>query len=461
MSHMSRRTLLSALAAAASACLMPGCANVTSTLLEPHLVIADDVLYTAREQLLAAWSRHHRAGSLRIIRQPISLVRNSSGAVMGYTFAPAASYNRAGDIIGVPSSVGPDPDMVPLGPYLKGHNVSLDSFVGASAKAFLLDGTPFALPIALSEIQFAVNHSALRRLGFPAPASGWSVDTMAAAIKTAIRRNGPYGPSSPPPIVGITWADVRIWGAFVIGAGGSLPGYLGNKDSTSVFRFIDLNGALTATETAVAFARECQWAPPQPPPWSIFPDNFPQRGFTGPYTNSLFAFLPPAALGVNVPVSLSRDLFVTLPSEHFPTLWGNRRVIPAWTTQGLSISPASRNKSAAADLLLWLYNPSQQRALASAGVPPVLDDQGLLDYWHLLQSRTMLPGRRFDFNGYLDVIAELPVLGANMPASINYDSALIPALAQAYAGQTSVGQALGMVAAQIASPTFGIIAPPP
>ncbi len=459
----SRRRLLAVAASATAAGTLGGCRVVPAAVLRalpqlPPLVVAENVLYEARETVSRAWAHAFPRRPLRVIPQPTTLVRGPNGTVLGYSFAPAKVYDHAGDVLGVDSNTGADPNMVPLGPYLKDANFSLTSLVGSSTDVFLAaNGEPVALPLGLSEIQFCVNHKALRNLGIPLPVQ-WSLNDMKAALDLALQR-GPLTRTAPL-IAGLTWVDVRLWGAFVLGLGGSLPGYgKPGANVQSILRSINLSGAVAATGELLDFARRYQWAPPSSDNTIFVPASFPLRGFVGPFSNTLFAFMSPPNPGP-IPSAVVKEAFLQLPASSFPLL-GKRRVVPSWVTQALAVSPYSKQPRSAIDFILWLYQPTQQRMLADVGIPPVVNDQELRAYWS--QARSIATGLApaFDPDGFVDVVGELPPWGTDMPAIINYDIALIPALRRAYAGTDTAASALAAVAETFNNPTAGLAVPQP
>lgn len=153
---------------------------------------------------------------------------------------------------------------------------------------------------------------------------------------------------------------------------------------------------MAATTRLVSVARGCGWHPdPESncnnPHWS----DFYTGGFLRSAGDALFAFLQPMRIYPGrVPPALR-----SLPTAAFPRMPA-RDVVPAYS--GLALSPYATDPELATQVLLWLYEPRQQRLLAAHGWLPVVEAVAQ-QVWPTLRGAMPPFWAKFDAPGYTDV----------------------------------------------------------
>ncbi len=321
-------------------------------------------LYGARHALLVAWRRDGAPF-------PVEFVPGISVSIANQPFASGEMPPPHADVVEVSQG-----GMVDLHPYLKGANLDLGRLLPQVVARFTAAcGAVTALPVGMREVQFYVNDSLLRKLkvGRTRP---WSFSAVIAALaahraSTTLRAG--------PPLVGLGWGDLNLWGALVLGLGGALA-----RNGA-----LDFVAAATATANLASIGTRYGWSAGPSANAVLF--DFERHGFKGSRSAScVFAFMPPG-----VPAGTERP-------EPFPTL-PRMPAVPAWHTTGLAAQPHSHQAAALVRFMGWLYAPAQQRLLATLGLPPVLAAQALRDFWHRGQGKLPAAAARFQFRGYTDV----------------------------------------------------------
>lgn len=310
----------------------------------PTIVVRSEYLSQLAASLERSWATPGVRARLSV--RPLARGAGTVGA-----------YEATGDILDVtPGELRnmAARNFVALGPILTAQNFNAQTLMPNAVAAYRDGSALRGLPLIVGEWQFYTNPTALHKLGIRPPAA-WTWRTMLHALDVAVAK----GASATSVLVaGTGWGEYALWGALVLGLGGSL---------TSAGA-LDLSGAVAATTHLAAVARHAGWHPdpqsnPDNGPWW----DFYLSGFSGAAGSALFAFLQPMRIYPgSVPPALAH-----LPTVAFPRL-PVRPVVPAYRGSGLAISPDCRRPELAGAVLAWLYQPAQQRLLASRGWPPVV-----------------------------------------------------------------------------------------
>ena len=284
----------------------------------------------------------------------------------------------------------------PLGDYLRAMNADLSMWLPGAIEQFAISPGDFrGLPLLLSEVQFYVNTTILKKAGIVAAPT--SADSLYAILTQANAKLATSNGLSR--IVGLGWSDIRVWLAFVIGYGGTVSSR-------------DFNAAIPATEKLVSLARLARWDPGTP-----YADGadaglvtfLSAGGFGGQDSAGVFSFMPPwYALrygeGWNAKAPPSK-----LPTSRFPT-FPIKSLVPAYTSWGLGLTPHARHPTAAVRFIMWLYEKNQQQLLVSAGIPPVVKSRDLAASWHRIQATEESWMPKFYPQRYLNIEQALPSL---------------------------------------------------
>lgn len=359
--------------------------------------------------------------SLFRIKQALSDVWGSSGSGFPITISATElsssveADQRAFDIIGVLGEGPVDPSYRDLTADLNARNFNSARFRPSAIAPFQMSTQGIrALPLVLSEWQFYVNAPGMRAVGMAMPATWtWGDVIQALGLATVL-------PHPAPVVTGEGWGNISLWGAFVLGMGGTFT--RGDR--------VDLSGAVDATRQLVEWVKNTGW---KPDPGVTMPP------FAGPRANSLFGFYEPWTIAYQP----SPD-FVRLPISPFPRL-PIRDVVPAARSFGLAVSPYCAHPQLAMEFLLWLYSPDQQRLLASQDIPPVISDPDVMAYWAHTQSVRPQNMPVFDLDQYTNVLAALPPAGWQ---SAKYQPLFTPAFKRMMHG-SDVGTELEGVQKQI------------
>jgi len=408
--RLTRRSALALGLAAAGATGLSGCARPLAALTPPEIIVRSAYLADAKvaSQLRAAWTSSGIAARLNI-----------AGPSYARTFE---GDERSGDLLDVtPPEIHnvAKRNFLDLTPLLAAQNFPLASLL-PSAVADYQEGSGLrALPLILGEWQFYVNTPLLHHLGLAVPAQ-WTWMDMVDALAVAVGRGS--APSSV--LVGGTgWGHYALWGAFVLGLGGSLAsgGHL------------DLTGAVAATTHLVSAARRYGWHPDQASnPSNVQWWDFYGHGFGLTDADALFSFLQPARI---YPGRIAPGVS-TLATVPFPRLPAGP-VVPAYKGSGLGLSPYARHPDLAVEALLWLYRPAQQRILAEQGWPPVVVKVAE-QIWPGLEGTLPDFWAKFDSAGYTDIFNLLT--GGRPTNEFEVDLAVGAACQAMYVGADVAGE---------------------
>jgi len=235
MAHaLTRRTLLGAVAVAcvAGGCARPAGPSVRARVNSGPLVIWKPPWPGWVEQVSQSWK--------------------ASGTGFDILWADAGMCAQAPDLYPVTAgtvsglSLTATSSAAGFDPYVKANNFDRSILTAPLVRAFSdTSGGLAGIPAAQGEVQFYVNPAGLDSQGVEA-GHVWSWDDLRRAVTKSAAT------PAVPGIVGMGWADVRIWGAFVEGLGGTL--FLPDG------RF-HLEGAVAPTSALVALARQARWEP--------------------------------------------------------------------------------------------------------------------------------------------------------------------------------------------------------
>jgi|GEM_PF-3698193 len=281
-------------------------------------------------------------------------------------------------------SVNGDISLVPLRPILQPLGFDWGAIPPAVLRSFSdSNGVPLALPVVLGEIQFYVNHVALRKLGVNK--SQWSFADMQTVLE--MQRLALGATSQAPLMVGLLPSTLNLWASLALGLGGK---FTFTSDS------LDVQALTTPTSTLISFAQRYRWVPSAVV--ATANRNFYGEGFAGAASSALFAFVPPWT-GVGTQSTPPRNL-VPLPFPTFP----HSNNIPATQVGGMGIRVESHYPELAARFLTWLYNAKQQELLISLGLPPSVTSSGLETAWSQFQAQQVAKGYPiFSAAGYFDI----------------------------------------------------------
>lgn len=392
-------------AAAASGCgrLAQGAAPKPAST-RTTLTVAAHHLVPVAGPLTTAWASAHRTSSLVVVSDVGPPPRYES-PTPDYWKADVAEATGDGMLWNGPSS------FVNLSPLLHQANFDLGRLIRSGVQAFSIGGDLFGLPLVSNPFVTMVNTALLQHLGITHPAGQpWTLAQMRAAVATA--RASSAVPSSAQIINGYPWTDIRLWGAFVLGLGGTLTG----PDGALAF---DSRACLDATAALIDLATAANWPGRQGGPSG---SRLVYHNFSGASAQTLFAIEP------DFP-NPDGSVGVTGPENRFPLMPSNP-LIPAYQTYGLSVPARATNPLLALEFILWLYAPSQQQLLLSSGIPPVVTDQPAL---HVQWSQETPGGQNVaslsDPGRMVDVLGLLPQDGYVL--SRDYNASLQPALLDA------------------------------
>ena len=364
-------------ARAASAPSAPRAAPASASAAAWTLVVNANDLAQFSDVFQKAWAATAPAFEVSFIDPgPAGLSTLQDGGI------PATGGGDLLEVVDARMPLGKDLPLLPLRAYLQAGNLDMTQLLPGSLTPFTdSTGTLVGLPVVLSEIQFYVNTALLQASGFKEPGR-WTWDDLLAAA-------GALPAATPPLVTGQGWATApNIWGAMVIGLGGTLLGAHGQ---------IDLSGAAGAAQQMLDGCRTLGWDP------GGTAGNLYADGFSGTEAGALFDFDQPwSAFSTGGP----RCAMCQLSPRAFPS-FGSRDIAPAWPPIGLGISAASKHPDQAAAFLQWLLQPAQQRLLVSSAVAPVLQAPDVVSFWN-----TALAGNprwpRFDPAAYFDLTTYLP-----------------------------------------------------
>ena len=308
---------------------------------------------------------------------------------------------------------------VDISPILKARNYPLGRLTPAAVLPYWVGSALCGLPLIIGEWQFYVNTKRLMAKHLVVE-KAWTFEDMLATLAEA---HGGYRERNAV-FAGTGWGNYGLWGAFVLGLGGTLSA--GGR--------VHLSGAVDAATRLVDIARRYRWSPdagsnPQNNGWW----TFYQYGFSGQVENALFAFLQPMTV---YPGWFTQGTMALVPTE-FPRMpMGS--VVPAYGGSGLAVSPYSRSADAAVDFMLWLYEDAQQRILAEEGWPPVIAGAAGTAIWSKVNGQLPAYWVKFSQNGYVDIASELSNgTGANVNQIQAYVAA---ACTDMYAGASVEGE---------------------
>ena len=416
---VSRRTLIGAAAAALVGEACGRLPAVRGTAPAPRsapatIRVLDDTLHLQGPALVAAWARAHPGIALTI--------GPSYGGKGPDHSVNAPGMQRAGDVLAVSGDGGemgggsawPD-----LTARVREQNFDLASLVPSALGAFNRHGPLRGLPLRAVPFGMAV-HPSVAALGVgPRPGQPWTWQDLGQAVQRAAKAQPPPGG---PLISGMQWADVRIWGALVLGLGGQLT------DGGAVA--IDAPSTVAATGQALDLALAARWPAGQS-------SGDPSPTVEGRAGAPLF-FL--GSLG-------GVDSFGALPGAvRFPVLPADP-VVPLAEVDGLALSPLCAEPDAAVTFMLWLYEPAQQRTLIGSGVPPMVPSPELQAAWTAASGRHPAQTAPYDVAHMVDILTLLPAVpGA---ASYFYNNLLVQWLVEAQADPGGLAQDLASAQREI------------
>lgn len=365
----------------ATGCAAPGIGSgPRRSITRKHLVVVSNSILPIATELARAWDAGHPSSQLVVLSQ--------TGPAPRYVM-PSPNYAHAD----VGEQWGDGMEISGLKPYLsirqlvRQANFNLSVLPPSGVHAFEFAGDLFGLPLMTAPLILLVNTAILRKVGIAHPSNAsWTLGEIQSAVAAA--RASKAVPSSASLIVGLPWTDVRIWGAFVLGLGGSLTDARGTLDFAG-------SPCIKATQVLAGLATAAKWSGVQ------------------------LTFAPDALFTIQNYPCLPRSMRTPIPGTRFPVL-PNNPVIPAYETNGLTVPVHCQQPTLATEFILWLYEPNQQRLLMSAGVPPIVTNQPALQAeW----ARTAPDGQRLaallNPGQTVDILGLLPQGGYAGPQTYN------------------------------------------
>ena len=414
-----------ALVASATCVGLAGCSlGVSVASNRGVLVVSDSLLFSAREILLPLWERRSPEGVRLLIRSTRLPSATNDLAI--------EDYLRSADVVDA-STVPIQARLVPLDPALTARNFPMDTVDPSLLMWFRTGAGLVGLPLAASQLQFAIRPAALRRLGLTEKDMG---GTFSEVLQTLVSVRSAATSAGFIPIAGQPWSSLRVWCTYVLGAGGRVS--RGN--------LLDVAGMLGPTEDLVRYAQLLRWKPASLGLIFIDPERLARCvcAILAPDT----AWLPP-------------ERIAGLALQPFPS-GSRRRAVPEFSVSGVGLSPYAKDPAVAIDFITWLFTRSVQSAMVATGIPPVIQDNVLSSDWARWQNHAAGWYNRFDSAANVDVLSLLPYADGynrlrNVPDGI--DTAFAEAAMRMYAGSSvrsalaALARAVGIVLAEVRAGT--------